>query len=53
MDLKVFNDISKLKKDTWEKYFDNDNLFVNYNFLTQFSKYHKNFEHLFLSLIHI
>ena len=48
MDLKVFNDISKLKKDTWEKYFDNDNLFVNYNFLTQFSKYHKNFEHLFI-----
>ena len=46
MDLKVFNDLSKIKKETWEKYFDNDNLFVNYNFLTEFSKYDKNLKFL-------
>ena len=48
MSIKVYNDFSTLDKNTWVKYFKQDNLFINYNFLRHFSENHKNFEHLFI-----
>ena len=48
MSIKVYNDFSTLDKNTWVKYFKQDNLFINYNFLNFFSKYHNQIDHIFI-----
>ena len=48
MSIKVHNDFSTLDKNTWVKYFKQDNLFINYNFLNFFSKYHNQIDHIFI-----
>ena len=49
MSIKVFNDFSFLEKKSWVKHLKKNTLFVDYDFLSFFSKHHDEIDHIYIS----